>query len=127
MAIKKKTTRKATARKGTAQPRRVSQITKRPPTKRLVSRRLANTAPGYFPNPTHKYADSREFPEFSITQSDSNEQPFEGEWEYVCHVDGRETAKTLVKILQKHARKGFYYHAWYSGDPGKHGLLDIDY
>jgi len=38
-------------RKGTTKPRRVSQITKRPPTKRLVARRRANVEPGYFPNP----------------------------------------------------------------------------
>ena len=36
---------------GTARPRRVSQITKKPPTKRLVARRKVNTDEGYFPNP----------------------------------------------------------------------------
>lgn len=36
---------------GTARPKRVSQITKKHPTKRLVTRRLKNTAKGYFPNP----------------------------------------------------------------------------
>jgi len=36
---------------GTARPRRVSQITKKPPTKRLVARRKRNTDEGYFPNP----------------------------------------------------------------------------
>jgi len=36
---------------GTARPKRVSQITKRPPTKRLVARRRKNTDAGYFPNP----------------------------------------------------------------------------
>lgn len=40
-------------RKGTAKPRRVSQVTRKPPTKRLVARRRANTAPGYFPNPVN--------------------------------------------------------------------------
>lgn len=38
-------------RKGTAKPNRPSQITKKPPTKRLVARRKRNTDPGYFPNP----------------------------------------------------------------------------
>jgi hypothetical protein len=36
---------------GTARPRRVSQVTKKPPTKRLVKRRKQNTDVGYFPNP----------------------------------------------------------------------------
>lgn len=36
---------------GTARPRRVSQLTKKPPTKRLVARRKKNTDQGYFPNP----------------------------------------------------------------------------
>jgi len=36
---------------GTARPRRVSQVTKAPPTKRLVKRRKQNTDVGYFPNP----------------------------------------------------------------------------
>ena len=39
-------------RKGTASPKRVSQITKKPPSKRLVKRRKVNTRAGYFPNPT---------------------------------------------------------------------------
>jgi len=38
---------------GTARPKRVSQITKRPPTKRLVARRRKNTDAGYFPNPVN--------------------------------------------------------------------------
>jgi hypothetical protein len=36
---------------GTSKPRRRSQVTKRPPSKRLVSRRMSNTKRGYFPNP----------------------------------------------------------------------------
>lgn len=38
-------------RKGTTKPKRVSQITKKAPSKRLVARRKVNTAKGYFPNP----------------------------------------------------------------------------
>lgn len=38
-------------RRGTSKPRRVSQITKKPLTRRLVKRREKNTDPGYFPNP----------------------------------------------------------------------------
>lgn len=72
-AVKKKATKKAvdylkqfgiacapvrkanpTKRKGAASPKRVSQITKKPPTKRLVKRRKANTEAGYFPNPNPK-------------------------------------------------------------------------
>lgn len=41
-------------RKGTTKVNRVSQITKKKPTKRLVARRKANTEKGYFPNPTKK-------------------------------------------------------------------------
>ena len=37
---------------GTARPKRVSQITKKAPSKRLVARRRKNTDEGYFPNPT---------------------------------------------------------------------------
>jgi len=43
-----------TPRVGTARPRRVSQVTKKPPTKRLVTRRKANVKAGYFPNPLPK-------------------------------------------------------------------------
>lgn len=38
-------------RLGTKFPNRVSSITKRPPTKRLVARRRKNNKKGYFPNP----------------------------------------------------------------------------
>jgi hypothetical protein len=38
-------------RTGTKRPRRVSQITKKAPTTRLVARRKANSKAGYFPNP----------------------------------------------------------------------------
>jgi hypothetical protein len=38
-------------RHGTASPRRRSQITKAPPSKRLVLRRMENSKKGYFPNP----------------------------------------------------------------------------
>jgi hypothetical protein len=38
-------------RTGTKRPRRASQITKKPPTTRLVARRKANSKAGYFPNP----------------------------------------------------------------------------
>ena len=48
-------------RKGTKNPRRVSQITKKPPSKRLVARRKANTEQGYFPNPKGK-RERAEFP-----------------------------------------------------------------
>lgn len=41
---------------GTARPRRVSQLTKKPPTKRLVARRKKNTDQGYFPNPKRIYS-----------------------------------------------------------------------
>jgi hypothetical protein len=36
---------------GTAKPKRVSQVTKKAPSKRLVKRRMKNTDEGYFPNP----------------------------------------------------------------------------
>ena len=39
------------SRIGTARPRRLSQVTRNPPTKRLVKRRKKNTDVGYFPNP----------------------------------------------------------------------------
>jgi len=39
---------------GTARPRRLSQITKKPPTKRLLARRKHNTDEGYFPNPINR-------------------------------------------------------------------------
>lgn len=38
---------------------RISQVTKRKPTKRLVSRRKSNSKPGYFPNPSTKVATFR--------------------------------------------------------------------
>lgn len=38
---------------GTARPRRVSQVTKKPPTKRLIKRRVSNVKKGYFPNPVN--------------------------------------------------------------------------
>jgi hypothetical protein len=48
-------------RLGTARPRRVSQVTKKPPTKRLVTRRRANTQAGYFPNPVNPPLNETEF------------------------------------------------------------------
>lgn len=52
-AAKKPAKRKANPapRIGTKKPTRKSQITGKPPTKRLVKRRKANTLEGYFPNP----------------------------------------------------------------------------
>jgi hypothetical protein len=41
-------------RKGTAKVYRKSQVTKKPPTKRLVARRKTNVKKGYFPNPAKK-------------------------------------------------------------------------
>lgn len=38
-------------RRGTSKPKRKSQVTGKPPTKRLVKRRIKNTETGYFPNP----------------------------------------------------------------------------
>lgn len=39
-------------RLGTTKPKRKSQVTGKPPTKRLVKRRKENTVEGYFPNPS---------------------------------------------------------------------------
>lgn len=50
-----------TPRIGTARPRRVSQVTKKPPTKRLVTRRKANVKAGYFPNPVNPPLNETEF------------------------------------------------------------------
>jgi hypothetical protein len=54
-------------RTGTKRPRRVSQITKKAPTTRLVARRRANSKAGYFPNPSKREIQSAihdEFPQF---------------------------------------------------------------
>lgn len=50
----KRVTRKANPAKriGTKKPTRASAVTGKPPSKRLVKRRKANTAEGYFPNPS---------------------------------------------------------------------------
>lgn len=61
-AAKKAPTRKTNPapRIGTKKPLRASQITGKPPTKRLVKRRKSNKVEGYFPNPSEisaAYAD----------------------------------------------------------------------
>lgn len=48
----KKVKKNPAPRKGTAKPKRVSQITKKAPSKRLVKRRKANDVEGFFPNPS---------------------------------------------------------------------------
>ena len=45
--------KKATAKRKSKALSAKSQITGKPPTKRLVKRRAKNTEPGYFPNPSH--------------------------------------------------------------------------
>jgi len=51
--IARKKPRKTAAKRAVT---RVSQVTKRKPTKRLVARRRANSKPGYFPNPAKSTA-----------------------------------------------------------------------
>jgi hypothetical protein len=65
--LSEKRSKNPAPRLGTKRPRRVSQITKKPPTKRLVTRRKANTQAGYFPNPTKREIAASihdEFPQF---------------------------------------------------------------
>lgn len=81
-------------RKGTAKPRRASQVTKKPPTKRLVARRVANVKPGYFPNPicdkiTH-----------ALVQHHATRK------EYICYTHGDMNALILCELLNLNARKG---------------------
>jgi hypothetical protein len=90
---------------GTARPRRVSQITKKAPTKRLVKRRRANTDEGYFPNPVEAlhatfHYEGKEF-NYAVIQRHKN-----GDVEAVALVPGVEDARLLVRMLNTHAPAG---------------------
>ena len=86
-------------RKGAARPRRVSQATKRPPTKRLVERRQANVKKGYYPNPTVE----------RITHCVL--QLHGGNEEVVCFTRRADYAGIIAKVLQEKARPGVKYVA----------------
>jgi len=86
---------------GTARPRRVSQVTKKPPTKRLVARRKRNTDEGYFPNPID--AKNTEFP-YVIMQS------HKGKEENICACRTRTVAEVLHSLLTKHAAPGVVFY-----------------
>lgn len=76
---------------------RVSQITKKKPTKRLVKRRVKNTEPGYFPNPiTTKL-------KFAVYQLKGIERRF------VCAVETASNAKQIADVLDSHARGGVQF------------------
>jgi hypothetical protein len=90
---------------GTARPRRVSQITKKAPAKRLVKRRRANTDEGYFPNPVEAlhatfHYEGKEF-NYAVIQRHKN-----GDVEAVALVPGVEDARLLVRMLNTHAPAG---------------------
>jgi hypothetical protein len=69
-------------RKGTTKVYRKSQVTKKPPTKRLVARRKTNVKKGYFPNPSKKY-------------------PFEVQ--FMVHTGGGEDREKWATILATHS------------------------
>jgi len=72
---------------GTAKPKRASQATGKAPTKRLVSRRKANTTPGYFPNPAE------------VTKAHTSpRQPAKREYPYIVCIDDKSTAS--FKLLE---------------------------
>ena len=82
--------------RGTSKPRRVSQITKITPTKRLVKRRKMNTEQGYFPNP------DTEFP-YVI------QQRAKGRVDNVCAASHRKIAETLITLLMENAAPGVLF------------------
>ena len=80
-------------RKGTSKPLRKSQITGKPPSKRLVARRKKNTVPGMFPNsikPSHKAKIYKVQEKVADT------------WVNVCMFEGR--GKTVPKRAVEYAK-----------------------
>lgn len=91
--VESKAVRKNPApRKGTAKPRRVSQATKRPPTKRLVARRQANVKLGYFPNPINEAISH------VVVQRTTHD-------EHICYTTNQKTAEQICDLLHLHAPK----------------------
>jgi hypothetical protein len=82
-------------RLGTKRPRRVSQVTKKLPTTRLVKRRKANIQPGYFPNPVAVYD------KYVVFQKAPN-----GKLTRVCATDVSEFASVIADLLNSKAAKG---------------------
>ena len=86
-------------RHGTASPRRRSQITKAPPSKRLVLRRMENSKKGYFPNPMamyNKWAVIQKAPSGKIVK--------------VCETDVTEHAQVIASLLNTKAAKGAKFY-----------------
>lgn len=81
---------------GTSRPMRRSQITKKPPSKRLVKRRKKNRNQGYFPNPLKV----NEWAKYSIYQSSTKGV------ERVAMSRDKATAEALAALLQHHAKPG---------------------
>lgn len=79
---------------GTARPKRVSQVTKKAPTKRLVSRRRVNSEPGYYPNPN--------VPEVKyvvIQRSPKGDEP-------ICYTTNNRYSMAIANLLQERAAPG---------------------
>ena len=79
---------------GTDRPKRVSQADKKPPTKRLVTRRKKNTEPGYFPNPEGKRKHA-EFPYYVQRKTAS------GGWTDSMGTKDKEAAFSFAKGFAK--------------------------
>jgi hypothetical protein len=94
---------------GTASPRRRSQITKKPPTKRLVKRRVVNTKKGYFPNPVDPVEGLNEWGgkafKFAIVQ-----RPADNNASVVALIPNQKDAVIFVDLLNKHAAKGVLFY-----------------
>jgi hypothetical protein len=96
-------------RVGTARPRRASQITKKPPTKRLVKRRVVNTKKGYFPNPVDPVEGLNEWGgkafKFAIVQ-----RAIDNNASVVALIPNQKDAVIFVGLLNKHAAKGVLFY-----------------
>lgn len=86
-------------RVGTAKPTRASTATKKKPTKRLVSRRVANTKKGFFPNPSNRYT----IPVIQIAP--------DGHEYIVCKCEDIDIAHVVALILSSKAKKNVSYIA----------------
>lgn len=87
-------------RVGTKRPRRVSQVTKKPPTKRLVTRRKANTKAGYFPNPIT----------YSVYAN------YERKKVYICNCDDLSYANAIALLLNREAGTKDRFYVVKTGD-----------
>lgn len=85
---------------GTARPRRLSQITKKPPSKRLVKRRMKNTDVGYFPNPLAVSEKAK----YAVYQTSAKGV------EMIAMFADWKTADATAKLYQQHASKGVDFH-----------------